>query len=197
MAKPSPEEQSEAIRRAVGHALDQWSHVELALEGLFSTTLGIHEGPAHVVLSSIRSFNARLLVMHNLLSSLGLSPELRAAWTNLYNRMSRKNDARNELAHFTIIQETEKGRTQVVLRPYYSTGSEILRGSRSPGKPRPSGFTSKQIEERASAFSKLALDVHLFNHPVGRLLAQRKEALEQARRRARKPDTSSDPTPTE
>lgn len=195
MTELSHNEQREAIMQTVGRALDQWSHVELALEDLFATALGITEGPAHIVLSSIRSFNARLLVVHNLMTGLAMSPEIQTSWSNLYNQLAKKNDRRNELAHFTIIDITENGKTRVALKPYFSTGSELLRGTRNPMKPQPPGLDLKQVKERAASFSKLALEVRKINWPVRELIERRKASHGQSRDQAHQPDTPSDHTP--
>ena len=183
--------------RAVGLALDQWSHVEMGLEDLFCNSLGIQEGPAHVVMSSIRSFHARLAVIQNLIAYLVIEPDLRARWTSLYNRLTRKNDKRNELAHFSILDATANGKREIRLKPYFSTGAELLEGTRKPLGPVPPGLSFEQIEERAASFSKLALDVWMFSREMREFLALRKAALEQARGQARQPDTPSVPNPKE
>lgn len=143
-----------------GQALDQWSHVELELASLFQYLTKMPDAMiAQVAVASIKSFDARVQVVNNIIGLVGLPQLHRDYWKWLYNRLTKLAKKRNEIAHFTIVEWGEdddmlrKGSEKTIWRlvPYFSLGRMVMEHSE--------GLSAKQIRERGQLFNTLYRDV--------------------------------------
>ena len=110
---------------AVGEAIYQWGLIEnevgrsfsiVVSGGLFSTI-----GSSRASIAKIQSFRSRLEVVDAAISAYALPDELRDKWVSLHDKLGKKNNSRNELAHFGLDERNKK----FVLRPYYSRVGHI------------------------------------------------------------------------
>ena len=108
----------------VGQSLQAWSTVETRLGIMFHIVTDVPSDMAHAIMATIVSFKARIQVCNAAFRFVDMSDIHRAFWNSLYNRLSKQYDRRNELAHFSIIQDGQKnGRLLWWVVPYFSIGS--------------------------------------------------------------------------
>lgn len=202
MALVFPDKDVSAIYYAVGRALNAWTEVEKELEPLFSVLSGADDLAGQITMASILSFKARIQVCNNLIPGLFPTPDLKARWTNLFNRMARKMDRRNELAHFSVVAMNlvDEGKIRASLVPYYSPGGASIQFQRNADNyfgPYLEGLTAKQIREREVVFRKLASDLAAFVRDAQAHKTQLRAALAQLRDQHQAPENPSDQTPTD
>lgn len=134
---------NDAILRAVGGALSNWSLVELDLATLFAN---LSKAPrAHIIFGAIISFEARLAVCDKLVAA-DIPDELdRELWVKLSGRLSKYYKKRHELAHFSVSVDDKEG---WVIKPFLTTDKIFT--------DRTTSLTLAQIKERSAKF----LDLH-------------------------------------
>jgi flavin-binding protein dodecin len=180
MSGTSHTSEREAIYGAVGRALDSWTKIELAIEPLFSTLADTDPIRGSVAMASIVSFKARMEMCNSLVAQSQASKELRAKWRALFNKLNRKYKARNEIAHFSIIdwRNADTGVVTTCLIPYFTPGgltrlhsqsfekvihaqNEVEAARLFSGLPtfKTLGMSSTQIIARSSEFDVLAAEV--------------------------------------
>jgi hypothetical protein len=98
---------SEKLRRtyfAIGFAITQWQHVEMALTQLFAVLLSAEGGTAGAAFNSVLSFRTRL-AMVKAAAAVRLSGNvIGSECIKLCVRLEGKAKKRNELAHFMLYQ---------------------------------------------------------------------------------------------
>jgi len=152
---------TDTIHQAIGNALDAWSRVEHSLESLFVALTSADVWDAHLIMASIVSFDARLKICNTLMGRHRKNFKTVERWDALYNKLDRKYRKRSELAHGSVVQLNDK----TVWIPYYSTGQSmremVLKPPEEVGLP--PHLSTKEIEERALGFRKLAGALSDFN----------------------------------
>lgn len=153
------EEEHKAILMTVGYALSRFSRIENWLSILFAEVSTIKsEQMAHVIMSSIVSVDARLLVCHNTMLRSGVLKRHINLWTPLYNAISRAAKKRNELAHFSVTMLTYRGKPSVMLDPYGSPG-KFFQGKHNY-------LSLAEVTERAKHFDDLGDVIQWLSHDV-------------------------------
>ncbi|HEX8063689.1 MAG TPA: hypothetical protein VF535_10790 [Allosphingosinicella sp.] len=147
------DEEIHRIHVAVGEALSEWSQVEKMLVFCFAEIVPVRNPTVPwIIFTSIINMDARIKLMNELIPYAGLSKDGFAAWGWLYNRLTRCNKARNELAHFTIGAEIIDGiRYPTALMPFFQANFARFRSKR---------LTSSQITDRTRRFGELAEDLY-------------------------------------
>jgi hypothetical protein len=178
----------EPFYAAVGEALQAWSSVEHELERLFVTLLKTNTKLGRIVMASIISFRARVLVCNNLVIALAPSETIRERWINIYNRLLRKYEKRSELAHFAVtsISDADGENERHRLIPYFTFGNLDILSARKQRWP--DGLTVEQIQERTDGFVKLLFDLDSFNRDFvadrRKAARDRRQKLDPGRKRA-------------
>ena len=114
------------LHYAIAEAIHQWSEVENSLAFVFA--IGLDANLAHNIGTSfaafwrLQSFRSKLEVVNSVINTTDISDSLRDEWNSLHNRLSRKNKARNELAHFKIEHWSNN---EPVLVPYSTESKSI------------------------------------------------------------------------
>ncbi|MEQ8305802.1 MAG: hypothetical protein RIA09_04510 [Hoeflea sp.] len=125
---PSPDDFS----RLIGSALTMWAQVEYAHCCIFQTVASgvLGNGALMKAYWAVISFEARQkMVDAAVRETVSGHDEYLRIWTNLNNRLIRKNKIRNKLAHGTIVPTFESGQlVDVYFAPYFfpNIGKYIL-----------------------------------------------------------------------
>jgi hypothetical protein len=102
-----PKAEERLFSEVLGRALGNWQHVEGQISSIFSRILGRTNDSykaANIALNTILSFDTKLSMTHAAVTSLLAESEgALAEWNPLKNRANRRNDRRNELAHFGVV----------------------------------------------------------------------------------------------
>lgn len=132
MDHASLEGRRDELYRAIGRALTTWSRLEFDLCLVFCNSInpGGHSNPADGAYWAILSFEAKISAVSAVVQRafppyLTEHEELNAAWTNLKNRLLRRNKVRNKIAHGTVVNLRWQNRVgpqvDVFFAPYYFT----------------------------------------------------------------------------
>jgi hypothetical protein len=153
---PAPLElQQITLAALLGHALSTWARVEEELCLVFEAALNTpNPFAARACFYAVRSFEARLDVVHAAITSIHLLPvELSKEWKAIHNNLRRKARARNQLAHSAITNiSVNGGPMNAYIDPFSDTSS------RRKLPLIENVLTQKQMEERLSSFWRLAED---------------------------------------
>lgn len=194
MAKP---DSTQDLMASVGEAINAWSGVEWALDGLFGSISGTDGLRSSIIMASIIALEARLQVIDNLLAQFKIRDELRTFWNRSYNRIKKQARKRNELAHFTVVNRFEQGDpTGPVLLPYFSVGKLGMAPVKS-GVPQMKELRISDIQYRATVFNELAAALRWFNCELGVELGKREANQLPATDLVQQLLRPDDPTPTE
>jgi hypothetical protein len=175
--KPDPV--SEKISKfyiAVGLAITQWQHVEMALTQLFMILLDAKTGAAaSAAFAAVHSFRTKLSMVDAASYVVLRDTPLFAEWTSIHNKL--KNglaQKRNEIAHFMPYQ---KGLSRTSGEPL-PTLEEINRefdlylapsafdGAARRKKQYPNGLTSGELMNRVNAFKEASRELWAFSEKV-------------------------------
>jgi len=139
---------------AVGFAITQWQQVELALTQLFTLLLKSDARATSAAFNSVLSFRTKLAMVRSAAAVQLKDNPLLDECISLCNRLEKKAQKRNQLAHFMVIQEpVEYGHPAPEmdidwsLRPTFFDGARERRYKR--GAPR---LTTNDVMNRANAF---------------------------------------------
>jgi hypothetical protein len=160
MSDTDPDIESGNLMLALGHAILQWASVEFHLSLLFRTIFANDPDTADLFWHRVRSFEAKMLLMHDL-ALARLSEERRRDWNLLRSRTMALYGKRNRLAHSTKI--THKGRA--ALEPFF-----IL------SKPTTAVLFKSDVDGYADEFMELSAAVLNFN--FGEMASQRQRQPE-------------------
>ena len=136
----------DAILRAVGAALHNWSLVELALASAFGKLLGLTMHSQRIF-GTIISFDTRVAICDQI-AAANVADELdREIWAKISARLLKLYKKRHEVAHFTL---GRRG-SEPIIRPFLTLNkiTETV-----------PGLDLRQINERSAKFGALmkALD---------------------------------------
>ena len=180
------------IMLAVANALDAWSRIEFALEGIFIAVSGMDHDRGSVVMASIVALEARLAVCNNLIERSAFSGSSKLFWGRFYNKVRKEMKKRNELAHFTIIRPGSLGPSEAKLLPYFTMGRVAMANGGNLIE-----LNTADITARGERFAGLAAALRWFfgqlNDELGKPLASRAPATDLVRHFLR----PVDPTPIE
>jgi hypothetical protein len=143
--------------------LGNWQQVEGQVSNIFSRILGRTRESykaANIALNTVLSFDTKLAMTHAAVTSmLGESEDALAEWNPLKNRAARRNDRRNELAHFGVLFDPHgKPGYRYRLQPNIWNMREHQRWEgKSPPKR-----TLCQIHAVGQSFLKLSVDLRRF-----------------------------------
>ena len=101
----------------IGHCIMQWSFVEHYLCLLF---IRLHDGDrevADLIWGRIRSFEAKLQLLHEVSQRAALEPEMKRDWNLLREETLRLYRKRNQVAHSTPVQGSSE---PMALEPFLS-----------------------------------------------------------------------------
>ncbi len=153
---PATEEQLR-FYAALGWAVSQWASVEFWLKYIYSrVTRG--GGEAQASFDAVFNFNAHINMINAAVQMrFRDSEDVLGRWTSLRNRCKKRAGARNELAHFTVVQTTPPlaDGSSIFLQP--DDWLSILKHDGEPPK-----LVTKQIMERGTSFAKLANELEKF-----------------------------------
>jgi len=167
---------SEKIRKiyfAVGVAITNWQHVEMALTQLFTILLNSKpSGAASAVFSSVLSFRTKLMMVDAAAYVVLRHSPLFTEWDSLQKRLDKKSRKRNEIAHFMLHQKAIGYGPNDPVPTLEELNREIdwyLQPSAFDGAYRqkyPDGaptLTTTDVMNRARAFTKASQDVWEFS----------------------------------
>lgn len=134
------EDRLEAARNqlatAIGHALSEWTKVEMSMTYVFTSVMDTSSIPvtqglilwaneepgrrmAHTVINAIIGFDARADVITATIAESDLASELKAFWPAIAQRLKKKYKKRHEIAHFMISNiEQEDGSWVAMVTPF-------------------------------------------------------------------------------
>lgn len=159
--EPPPKSVEDEILTEVGRALNNFSKVEQALEGVFCALADIPHIVGPVIMASIVSLEARLKVCDNTTKVGPLPPELDGIWKQLSALVFKQHKKRHDLAHFrTITRTVGTGKPIFGIEPYGSFGRMV--SQETPGK----FLTIDQVKERGEAFMDTAVALAWFDAQV-------------------------------
>jgi hypothetical protein len=147
----------------LGRAVAYWQQVEGQVSSIFSRIMGRTPESytaANIALNTVLSFDTKLAMTHAAVTSLlGKSEDALADWNPLKNRATRRNDRRNELAHFGVVfNPSGKPGYRYRLQPNIWNMREHQRyAGRSPPTR-----TVCQIRAVGQSFLKLSMDLRSF-----------------------------------
>jgi len=147
----------------LGRAIANWQQVKGQVSTIFSRIMGRTPESyraANIALNTTLSFTTKLAMTHAAVTSLlGQSADALAEWDPLKNRASRRNERRNELAHFGIVFDPKaKPGNRYRLQPNIWNIREHQRwAGRSPPVR-----TVCQIHAVGQSFLKLCVDLRRF-----------------------------------
>jgi hypothetical protein len=148
---PSEAEQerlSKLLDEAVGRCILEWAEVEFELSIIFQLIQGAVSGRdnaiAHSILGAVRSFEARLLMIHMAMQARIPDPDdpLRSDWKLFYNYCTSQCQLRNQIAHASRVSNPAKGEPSLI--PFFNVAN--LREH----------IDREEVERRAEAFRELA-----------------------------------------
>ena len=187
----SPEEEETRFYAALGRTISQWQEVEAALSRIFCDLANPQAGSiANVAFHTVLSFDSKLGMTHAAVG-LGVNDVGRAEWSPLHNRASRRNDRRNQLAHFMVAYDpTRKPGYRYHLRPNIFDARALLKWGDHPPV-----LNTCQLMASGASFSKLARDLGSFHRRwIQFMVPGLAEVLSRsATRPPPEPDTLTDP----
>ena len=133
---------NDAILRAVGASLHNWSLVEISLARFFGSLANLSSG-SQTIFAAIINFDTRVTICDRLIEESGLDNLDKKIWTKLSTRLSKFYKKRHEIAHFTLGEV--QGRA--VIQPFLTL--EKLRNGTA------NSLTVRQISERSGKFIEL------------------------------------------
>jgi hypothetical protein len=147
----------------LGRAVAYWQQVEGQVSAIFSRIMGRTSESyraANIALNIVLSFSTKLAMTHAAVTSLlGQSEDALAEWNPLKSRASRRNDRRNELAHFGVIFDPKgKPGNRYRLQPNIWNMRDHQRWAGSSPPTR----TVCQIHAVGQSFLKLSIDLRRF-----------------------------------
>ena len=148
----APDPLRDPIYIAVGRAIEEWSWVEtnlaILLEGLMWHGRSDLVGPAfHAVVN----FNSKLKMVDTVAQRV-LTAKRLDGWNTLRNRISKKADKRNEIAHSAIVMHGRTAPLVARLHPYWAITKDI------PAK-KGDGLSVQQLNERAASFTDVSIEI--------------------------------------
>lgn len=147
---------------AIGSALSNWQHVEaqVARVCLALITTDKKHRAASAAFHSVLSFRTKL-DMTTAAAMMALDEPNLAEWRTLANRLDRKAKKRNELAHFSLVQDVDlDGQTLVESYTLETNVWDAARHVRK--KDGPFVLKPNDIRNRAQAFRVIAEEVGAF-----------------------------------
>ncbi|MEQ1955201.1 hypothetical protein [Mesorhizobium sp. CN2-181] len=137
------EEMFQNLRTAVGECILEWAVVEFHLALMFHTLIGGNPPVSHGVFGAIRSFEARLQMLHMAVvnSYTDEADTIRTDWKLLYNYCTSMSQLRNQVAHATALNVDGK---EVVLEPFFNLTKEREK------------ISTAEIKDRSVRFRELA-----------------------------------------
>jgi hypothetical protein len=160
MTIPSPnlsvDEEERLIVGALGKAITIWQMVEGALSEVFCNLIGARfREAANMAFFSILSFETKLAMTHAAArSAIGATP-LWNEWTPIRNRASKRNDRRNQLAHFMLAFDgSKRAGYRFHIRP-----SAFDRRVAHKWGTKPPEINGCQLTATGNSFDKLAFDL--------------------------------------
>jgi hypothetical protein len=147
----------------LGRAVAYWGQVEGQVAVIFSRIMGRTTQSyraANIALNTVLSFRTKLDMTHGAVTSLlAHSDDALAEWNTLKKTASRRNDRRNELAHFGVVSDPKgKPGYRYRLQPHIWNMREHQRwaGRLPPAR------TVCEIHVVGQSFIKLAMDLRRF-----------------------------------
>ena len=168
MAKSStPSPQSDPLRDpiylAVGRAIENWSWVEtnlaLLLKAMIRSPGRRLVGPAF---HAVTNFRDKLKVVDEV-ATRTLSGKRLSNWNTLKNKISRKSERRNQIAHFSTVIHGKSAPLEARLHPYWAI-------TKWTSAAKGDGFTAADIENLAKAFIDLSQEILRFHHTLPKRL---------------------------
>jgi hypothetical protein len=155
------DDQIEDFYAAVGHAIAAWQLVESELCAVHhvATFPGI-PGAMYAAFHAIQTFNMKL-AMTDMAVRFVLydQEELRTEWARLKQRLTKKNEKRNHLAHFMVYTyfEASSKNDNIKIKPQYfdTRFQKNVRGD-------PPEYRVTEIDEIADSFNRLRKKVSAF-----------------------------------
>jgi hypothetical protein len=141
-------QQSIQLQYAMGECISAWANVELRLMILFQFLLGGDGRIADAVLATPRNFEVRSAMVHNVMRIRLKDRPVLDDWNLVYNYTIYMSSRRNEIAHATMVNETDVG---IVLKPYF-----VLFGHDKPY------LKVETVKERARDFLELTQCLNWF-----------------------------------
>ena len=151
----------------LGKALDEWTQVENHLCFIFMVTLRAPHLRAAAAFYAVENFRSKLGMVHAVVRLAKLNAAKMAEWEALRKRIDNKSRARNELAHYQVLEDPDaKPGKRLALRP-------ALLDPHSPSVFQADGprvLHLKELRERQAAFRKLADDAGRLYRDLCKLL---------------------------
>ncbi len=122
----------------IGHALSQWSLLESELAFLYAVAMRVRElGVAVESFYASQSFQTNLKQVDVVVKiALREHPEQLAVWTNLYNRLTKLQQRRNQIAHGRVFGITMNSQDKA-LSEYYGVRLVPFYGRLRVNQPEP------------------------------------------------------------
>ena len=120
MADIDFDDQNGRLMLGIGHCIMQWSFVELYLGLIFHSYDDDHETTDHIW-NRMRSFEAKSLVVNDVVSAKCQDPNLVRDWRLLREKMMSLYRKRNQVAHATAITVKGEPRLEPFALPFAET----------------------------------------------------------------------------
>jgi hypothetical protein len=127
-------EEFEPYYTAIGRALTTWGQLEDALCRVYCHTISTNSYPARAGFWVVESFRAKLGMTDAVVSArFSRTADIATEWNALHNRLLKKNQTRNALAHGSVINQsytkpkTKKKERETFFAPFYWKGDRIFK----------------------------------------------------------------------
>jgi hypothetical protein len=164
MSPPSPAmsyaEEEGQYYHALGKALTQWQQVEKSLAAIFSGAVNpTSQLSANAAFHTVLSFDSKLGMTHSAIAFAFRGTRAIEAWSPLHNKAGRRNNRRNQLAHFTVdFDPRRRPGYRLHLRPSLFDMRAYLKWGNAPPT-----LNVCQIVASGNSFEKLANDLLTFH----------------------------------
>ena len=150
------------LMRSIGTCLMAWADAEFRIGIMFDASCGVKAEIAARIWGRIRSFEAKLLVLKDVLASRWANePSTQRDWTLLHAHILALYGQRNRVAHATVVINTSDTPTndRITIKPFLSLGDpNFLEGH----------LGNKELASYTHGFNALtdSLTWFLLNHAV-------------------------------
>lgn len=118
-------EESQIFYYELGLTITQWASVENAFQHVFTSSFKTYDAALALSFNAIENFRSKLLVAEAAFS-VNLNKAQYFEWQGLYNKLRKRSQRRNQLAHrFVLNRPLEKPGRRIVLLEKHSWSDPI------------------------------------------------------------------------
>ncbi|HEX9771012.1 MAG TPA: hypothetical protein VGA50_17700 [Kiloniellales bacterium] len=155
------------LYHSLGTAISQWQNVEIGVYHVFHRLTHI---PSYLISSAVFfspiNFKDKLAMTHSAALFALVGTQYLDKWVTLHRAAKRKNDRRNQIAHFMSIHSTASDDLQSWLRPNLFDAKAALYWHEKGKMPH---YTPSQLRAIATSFGRLSQKLDNFASEIADL----------------------------